>query len=122
MVRLGAHERRGHGAADVVDDDVQTAELVLGGLREAGSRLQVVEVQRYDQGPPASRLDLGCDLAELLFGTGRDDDVGAGLGEGDRTRGPDSAARTGDHRDLPGHQETIKNHQASMLSAQRRTN
>ena len=86
--RSGDVSRNGRGmrAADVVDDDVDPAELLHGDLGQAGDRVEVAEVGRHDDGPATDRLDLGGDGVELLLRARRQHDVGARLGERDARR------------------------------------
>ena len=81
---VGLEELVGERAADVVDDRVDAAELVVRRLREPGDRVEVAEVGGYDEGPAPGGPDLLRDPVELLLGPRRDDHVGAGLGQRDR--------------------------------------
>ena len=105
---VGVEERVRDGAADVVDDRVEPAELVVRRLREAGDRVGVAEVGRDDERPPAGVADPLGDLLELVRGARGDDDVGAGLGERDGGGGADAAAGAGDDGDVVGEGEPVE--------------
>src|SRR5690606_18721328 len=94
--RVGVHQRVGDAAADVVDHDVESAELRHCRLGEAGCGVEVAEVGRDHQGAAPGRRDPLGDRFELVTVAGADDDVGAGLGERQRGRRADPPAGTGD--------------------------
>ena len=95
-LRGGGHEGIGHGAADIVDHDVEAAEFGGGGVGEGLHRGQVGEIGRHGDGTPPQRADLSGDLVELLGGAGGDGDVGTGFGERERGGRAYAAARSGD--------------------------
>ena len=68
--------------------------------RERLDGLVLDHVGRSDDGSPPECLDLAGDRFELLRGARGEDDVRARLGERQRGRGADAAARAGDDRDL----------------------
>ena len=75
--------------------------------------LQIVgdgHVGRHGQPAPTAGSHRGCGRLDVGFGARRAHDVGAGLGEGDRGRGPDALARTGDDRDPTVEPELIEDH------------
>ena len=121
MSRLGrrVEERAGHRAADVVDDDVDAAELLRGDVGQAGHRVEVAEVGRHHDRLAAERLDLLGDRVELLLRARRQHDVGAGLGERERRRGADAAARAGHDGHLVVEAEPVLDHPAKLLTGTR---
>ena len=78
------HERAGHGAAGVVDDDVDAAELGHRPGDDVFDGFVVVDVARDHERAPAEAADLLGDRVELLLGARREHDVGAGFGVGPR--------------------------------------
>jgi hypothetical protein len=90
----GVEQGTGHGAPQVVDDDVDPAQLVPRRLGQRAHELDVGEIPHDDHGPPTGGLDLRGHLAQLLLGAGGQDDVGAGLGQGHGGGGADAAARS----------------------------
>ena len=114
--RSGLHERRGHGATDIVDDDVEPAELLLGSRDENGRRFGIRSVQRQCDGAPAGGSDRGRDLVELRLGTGGDHHVSASLGESDRDGRTEPAARAGDDGDAVGQRKGVKDHAGGAAS------
>src|SRR5690606_20735039 len=95
----GLEQRPGRGAADVVHDDVDPAELGGGGVDQRPHGIEVAEVALHGDGPAAERLDLGAHRRQRLGGAGGDDDVGADLGEGCRGTSTDATAGTRDDGD-----------------------
>src|SRR5205085_10646760 len=85
-------------------------ELVVRRLRERRGLLEVGEVGLDHQGPAAGRLHLLGDLGELGGVAGGDDDVGPGLGKGDRRGSADPSSGTGDDGNLAVDLEAVKNH------------
>ena len=59
-------------------------------------------------------LHLGGDLVQLVLRAGGQDDVGAGLGEGERARGPDSTSCTGDDGDAVVEAEPLEHHAGTL--------
>ena len=106
----GVEQGAGHGAPEVVDDDVQPAQLVPGRLGQRAHQVDIGEIAHHDHGPPAGGLDLRGHLAQLLLGPGGQDDVGARLGQGHRGGGADAAAAPGDDGYLVGHAEAVEDH------------
>src|SRR5207248_4898176 len=104
----GVEKWPGLGAADVVDDDVDPAELAHRRVDESVQVVGVAQIARHDRGAPTPLGDGAGDLLELFFGAGRDDDVGAGFGQGQGGRGPDTASRPGDDGCLVGQAETVE--------------
>ena len=99
-----AHEvriERGHPG--VVDEHVDLAEAVVGGVDEAVELVPVADVAGDGQGLTArGRLHLlGHRLAVVELATG-DDDVGARLGQAEHDGVSETAAATGDDGDLVG--------------------
>ena len=104
----GVEERPGDGAAGVVHDDVEPAELVDGTAHERDHRVVLDHVGGDHERRAAEVPDLpGHDL-ELLGGPGREQDVGTRLGQRERRGGADAAARAGDDRDLAVHPESFE--------------
>ena len=58
ILRRGAQQRVGHGAADVVDDDVQPPERLDGLLGQLRGHLGLGQVCRDDVGAPPRGADL----------------------------------------------------------------
>ena len=109
-------ERAGHGAADVVHDDVDAPELLGGDVGEAGDRVEVAQVGRHDDRLPAERLDLLGHRVELLLRARREHDVGARLGQRQRRGGADAAPRAGHDRHLVVDAEPVLDHPAKLLT------
>ena len=72
--------------------------VVVRRLGEPGDRVEVAEVGGDHLAPAAGRADLLGDRLELVRGAGRDEHVGARLGEGHGGRGAQAAAGAGDDR------------------------
>ena len=106
----GVQQRFGHGAADVVDDDVQLAERLDGRAGQLGGGLGMREVGDDDVGAPADRRDLLGDGLQLGLGARGDDDVGADFGECEGDRRAEAAAGTGDDCDLVVKSELVEDH------------
>nr|WP_254126778.1 hypothetical protein [Aquihabitans sp. G128] len=106
----GVLEGPGHGAAQVVDHDVEPAERLDRGGRQAGHRVEVAQVGGHHVGPSPGGLDLGRHLQELRLGASGQEHVGAGLGQGDRGGGADAAPCAGHDGDLVGHEELVEDH------------
>ena len=75
-----------------------------------GHDVEVVEVGGHHHGPAPGRLDLLGHLDQLLLGAGRDDDVGARLGQGQGGGGADAPSGPGDDGDAVGEPETVQDH------------
>ena len=88
------------GAAGVVHDDVDAAELLDGSGRERDEVVGVVRVGGDHERPPTEPAHLLGDDVELLLGAGRQHEVGAGLGERQRGGGADAPSGAGDDGDL----------------------
>jgi hypothetical protein len=111
--RRRLQEASRHRPADVVDDDVEPAEGVVGGRGQGGDGIEVVQVGRNHHGPTAGRLDPARHLAELLDGPRRDDHVGPGFGQAHGGGRPDPPTGTGDHGDAVVKTEPVQNHRLS---------
>ena len=114
VLDAGVEERVRDGAADVVHDDVDPAQLLLRRLREPGDGVQVGEISGHDHRAPAGGLDRGGHLVQLRLGAGRDDDVGTGLGEGDGRRGTDASPGAGHDADLAVQSEHVEDHGGTL--------
>ena len=115
--RRRVEKRPRHGAAHVVDDDVEPAELAVRRLGQRGHEVEVGQVARHDDGATPGGLDLLRHLAELVLGAGGQHDVGAGLGQRHRGGGPDAASAGGDDGDLVGDEELVEDHPANVAGA-----
>ena len=116
-LRRGVEERPRHRATDVVHDDVDPPELLLGHVGQAGDGVEVAQVGRHDHGPAAEGLDLRGDGVELLLGARGQQHVGAGLGECEGGGGADAAPGAGDDGHLVVESEAILDHPGSMAVA-----
>ena len=106
----GVEQGTGHGAPQVVDDDVNAAQLVLGGLGQRAHEVDIGEIAHDHNGPAPGGLDLHRHLAQLLLGPGGQDDVGTRFGQGHRGGGADATATPGDDGYLVGHAEVVEDH------------
>ena len=88
----------------------------MGGGGQPGGSVEVGQVGRHDHGPAAGLVDPGRDVVELGCGPGRDDDVGARLGQRHRGGGADAPARAGDDGDAVGQAEPVLDHGATLLA------
>ena len=95
-----AFERARNHAADVVHQDVETAELRGGFLDEVLAALLGREIRDDPGGFDAVALHVLDGCAEALLAARRQRDVAALLGEGGRDRVTDTLARAGDGRVL----------------------
>ena len=111
----GVEQRPRHGAAHVVDDDVEAAELVEGRLGQGGHEVEVGQVAGHDDGAAAGGLDLLGHGAQLVLGAGGQHDVGTRLGQRHRGGGADAAPAGGDDGDLVGDEESIEDHPANVV-------
>ncbi len=87
-------------AARVVDPDVDPAEPRHRGIGERPELAEVRDVRRLDDRPPPLRLDLPRHGLEVRAAPGSERHVGSLLGEGERDRPAEAAARAGDHARL----------------------
>ena len=107
-----------HRAPQVVDDDVDPAQLVPGGLGQRAHDLDVGEIPRDDDRPTTGGLNLLGHIAQLLLGPGGYDD-GSGLGQGHGGGGADATAAPGDDGHLVGHGEAIEDHRRTVVGLTR---
>ena len=107
---VGGEQGVRDGAADVVHDDVEPAELLLGRVGEGGDRVEVAEVGLDDDRPASERPDASGHLVELMGRARRDEDVGTGFGQPEGRRRADAAAGAGDHGDPVVDGEPVENH------------
>jgi hypothetical protein len=114
---IGVEQRVGNGPADVVHHQVEPAELVEGVVRQRGDGVEVHGVGRHDVRPSAEGLDPAGDLLELVSAAGREHDVGARLGQGQRAPGADAASGAGDHGDLSVHPEPVEHHPRNVTGS-----
>ena len=112
-------QRPRHGAAHVVHDDVEPAELVEGRLGQRGHEVEVGQVARHHDGTPAGGLHLRRHLAQLVLGPGGQHDVGARLGQRHGGGGADAAPAGGDDGDLVGDEESIEDHPRNVVGRSR---
>ena len=110
----GVEQGSGHGAPEVVDDDVHPAQFVLGRLGQRGHQIDVGEIAHDHHGAATGGLDLRGHLAQLLLGPGGQYDVGPRLGQGHRGGGADTASTPRDDGYLVGHVETVDDHGAGL--------
>ena len=68
----------------------------------------------YGEAAATGRADRGDGRVDVGRGPRRAHDVGAGFGEGDRGRGSDARARTGDDRDPTVETESIEDHRRNL--------
>jgi hypothetical protein len=111
------HEALRHRAADVVDDDVDAAELVH---RLRGEGLEVRGhggIALDDERATAELADLGGDRFELVAAARREGDVGAAFGEGEGGRAADAAARAGYESHLVVDSEAVEDCHGPILTA-----
>ena len=80
------------------------------GLRERGDLVEVGQVGGHDDRLSPHGLDLCGDLVQLVLRTGGQDDVGAGLCEGEGAGGPDPTTCAGDDGDSVVESESLKHH------------
>ena len=113
--RRGVEQRPRHGAAHVVDDDVEPAELAERRLGQRGDEVEVGQVAGHHDGPTAGGLHLLGDGTQLVLGAGGQHDVGSRLGQRDRGGGADAAPAGGDDGDLVGDEESIEDHPANVV-------
>ena len=102
--RVHVGERLGTGAADVVDDDVDSTELLDGRLdhrRSAGRRCDIGD----DADRPARRSDRAYGGIELVAPARAQDDVRTLVCEPGSDPTADAAARAGHDRDFAGEPE-----------------
>ena len=110
MAGRGLRELAGHAAAHVVDHDVEPAERLVGRPGQAGGGVEVGQVGRHDDRPPARGLDLFGHARELGLGAGRDGHVGARLGQGHGDGGADAAPGARHHGCPVGQPEPVEDH------------
>ena len=96
-VLLEAHPEPRRRDADVVEEDVESAELLDRGGDHAGDLLVLGDVALDLDGDAARRLDLADGLLRPVAAEIGDDHLGAFLGEAQRGRAPDAGAGPGDH-------------------------
>ena len=108
--RRRVHERAGHGATDVVDDQVEPAEGIASVLHQPGHGIEVAQVGRHNDGPAPGGPHLCGHFFELVDAAGRDDHVGPCFGQAHGGRSTQAASGTGDDGDLVVHPESIENH------------
>ncbi len=100
-VLRGRHQKRQrYGAADVVDHDVDTAELSARDRRQFGDGREVGEVARDGDRPALERFHAVGHFVEVRGRARGDDHVRAALGQGERAGRPDAATGAGDDRHL----------------------
>ena len=112
----GVQERLRHGAAGVVDDDVDAAERLDGGVHQALEGVQVAHVGDDGHGLAAGGADVGGDLVQLALGPGGQDHVGADVGVGAGDGGADAPATPGDDGHLPVESKAIEHGHFDTLS------
>ena len=104
-----------HGAAHVVDDDVEPAELVVRGLGERRHQVEIGQVAGDDDGATPRRLHVLRHLAELLLRAGGEHDVRPGLSQRHRGTGADAASAGGHDGDLVRDEKLVEDHQANVV-------
>ena len=104
------HGRPGHGAAGVVDQDVEAPELLDRPLHQLFARGGVGDVGWHDEGTAAEGSDPLSHLLEVGLRTSSQCDVRTGLGQpdGDPPSDPEPGAR--DDRHLSGDGEAVEDH------------
>ncbi|GGR59108.1 hypothetical protein GCM10010251_89830 [Streptomyces aurantiogriseus] len=107
------------GPADIVDDDVESAEDVHRRVRQVCRRLWIAEVRGHDVGLAAGLRHPRGHLGQILFRARGDDHVGASFGECHRCRGADAPAGPGYHGDLVLDLEKVACHAGTVASLSR---
>ena len=95
--RVG-ERRRDPGERGVVHEHVQARGLRQHLIGQRLDRRRLPEIDRERPGAPPERLDLARDRLAVLALARGDEDVGAGLGEAQRDRAPESAPAAGHER------------------------
>ena len=117
VLDAGGEQGVGHAAADIVDDDVEPAELLDGLSRQFRGGLRLGEVCDDDVRAAAGRLDLGGHRLQLRLGARGDQDVCTHFGERDGDRGSQSATGAGDYGNLSVETELVQDHVLSLVQA-----
>ena len=110
--------RVGDGAADVVDHDVEPAELVVRRVGERRDGVEVHQVGRYDERPPTERPR--CALATFSsWSAVRAESTTSAPASASAIAlaGTDPSTGAGDDRDLPVHPEPVQNHAENVTGS-----
>ena len=102
FVRLDMGQRRQRPEdAGIGEQDVELAPALQQGRAELLDRRRVAEIDRHQRRAAADRVDLVIELFERARGPRQRHDMGAGLGESERSGAADAARGAGDERDAP---------------------
>ena len=114
-----AQQRAGHGAADVVDDDVQPAEHLDCCCGQSGRRFGVGEIAADHVRPPPGGVDLIGHGFEFGSCARCDDDVGTDFCESQGDGGADATAGAGDNGHAVIESESVEDHRGKVTGAAR---
>src|SRR5262245_54126626 len=98
--------------AGIADQHIEPSETLVQGRAEPVDALVVLEVERYQGGRAAERLDRIVELLEAADRARERDDMGAGLRQRERGGVTDAARGAGDERDTVGEG---KRHRCSLV-------
>ena len=102
MLGARVHERRRHGAARVVDEDVDAAELRHRAFDGRRQGLQVHHVRRYDERAPPALFDGLRDPLEVGDRASEERDIGTGIRVRERDFRADAFSGPRNDRNLSG--------------------
>jgi hypothetical protein len=108
----GVHRRPGHGAAGVVDQDVDPAELLNGGGNKTVTGTGVGDVCGHHQGPSTEASDVISHFLEIGPGASGHDHIGSRLRQADCDPPADSEPGAGDDCHPPLNPEPVEDHAA----------
>jgi hypothetical protein len=100
VVDARVEERRRDLPTGVVDEDVESTELLDGAVDHAGKRAEIFHVGGIADRSPAVRFDRLGNALDVGLGARDDGDGGTGLGQPASDAGTDASAAAGDEGDL----------------------